>query len=679
MNGPVAGILQSAGLFSGGILDERLNKCLQSVDEMRKEIYIVQRMNTILPVSYSPGYPNDILPPRTEIMRHILSRTVMTLQEATAMFIQHTALVIAHWHDNLESLCDVALAHQQKDGGAFVIYSVLPALFGFFTSSEHAQIASLFYVKLVEKANVQRVRVFLPPFLTSILTYRFVETVMTQFVVKFGASKRHFEDRKKIDPHLVHSFAVQLVTLIIDAIPLIPAPVVTVFQAMKKCGWSDAAFRDLFLGEPFFELVGVRWLNGSPYAMDNYGFKKILESARENKNLNLALFTTDKIRFEMPSSYQQFKSLHMLYCMTVADVKMATDMVGEVGKMPPSLEDVSYDFLPKEMWYRMFWTKVFPKRRDKAKTKLKFQPLVFSLKPVKLESDHAFEREYKIMARHKVFRVTDNEKLNEYLSKRRLNDAITESAKFEKLMHFCLQKSLIKELLDTVRTMDVKMKKGLIIKSAITARNECEGLVQAYEQCSHNYRSIEIRQTQFYVIFGKLVNEQSQRLERELKTVEDGFRSIIGRIQQTMDPSCLNDLCRVKRILFWQTVEVIQSVNSVPLSRQIELIMDILRAVNIVACGPVQFHVIFENALIMSYGFYIPSRYLLFNGLIINNCLFQPLLSPEDRTIWQLAGGFISSFAEKHSTELSATIYAISSDLASLCSSQFGSSENAVF
>lgn len=403
------------------------NAFLDEIESIRFNSITRHRTITVLPIALLPEskYPKKFLPPQQEFIQHVLSRPVLTSREATPTFIQYASLLVNFVHKNIPLFARAMAVRMDKSDSHYLIYSVIPGLFGFFISHDHTSRAVEFYKAIMKIIPPEMASEVMQPFFTSVVTYRFIESVMYPFIYRFtsdpkiiqqinlksnlnslSTSKLQIKSKAKIkssqslnDPDgffsyfkrktrdsfssdssscsVIISYAKMLCDLIIQSIPLLPVEALELIDMMYQRHWTQQEFNDFFF-DHFFSYVSSLYLTASPCLKADSVFKDVLNCLKSSTLLNPKFFHKAYFegltRYEIPPLYSMLDLPYLDFALTIADVAVATNAIENICELPPSLQGISYSKFSKDKFFKMFAVRSFIRKSQVSELCLTMSP-----------------------------------------------------------------------------------------------------------------------------------------------------------------------------------------------------------------------------------------------------------------------------------------------------------------
>jgi len=644
-----------------------LSECLQTSDVIRQDILLMERTVSLLPILSSPSYPNGVIPPRNDILKYIMCPKVLAPQDITPSFIQHASLFIAFIHGKPDLFAKVVVARYGTPDFHFVVFSVVPAFFGFFCTNEHITLSLPFFRNVIDIAPPQIAKVILQPFFCSVSSFRFIEAVMAPFCNKFGAETRFDEVNRQAS--LVPIFANELLNCIREAGTLLPAGVLELFKAMVKKNWSLAQLIEMFFTQ-FFDHQSIVWIASSPFSHRISVFQKILQGSISNVKMVREVFryfTTVGSSFGVPDAYRVFDHPYIQLLVTVADIMCASRCYSTQNELPFTLRDVNYENYSIDVRFSPFWIRVFPKSMSIYNESS--QQLIFiSQDLIPLPNNQEYERLYRQLKEEFVNRglflyeilsngyennnrllksvystgITKNELFMKYILASSTNSLIERTKQFESMLAFTLHKRILIQWRDLVESRQRALMSPIAIKAAKRAiESSPNDIRSAFVHSSKIFKSNELKKLQFILIIEPSITNALNSNEHLFTKLKKEWDRLIITYHENLDTSDVSILPRASQYIFWESIEELRAMEKVFLTRQFELMLAFLKKLKLINVQKSQIDLLFKTAVVMARSSVIISDYLLFDCFIIKNQLFRPLVSDIIINQWEIFGDFL--------------------------------------
>ena len=339
-------------------INEHIRNNNYEIETRRQNIVVRQRFINIYRLRHTecPKYA----PTPKELDKYIFKQHILSADEIASDIVQNASLLIPQIYSDLESFANAVISASHgnsvlKKNYMYIIDSIVPMVFGYFSAAEFVENAVMFYTHIIGKAKPYKAAQVLRAFFRGLPTFRYVEHVMSKFAIKFGSEIRLKEIALS---NLSYSnISTQFFEYLDTAIPLLPPQHILLINIMHDMGWTPEMLVYFFF-QTFFIYEAERWIEASPYANHKDLFLQILKNILDPKKMaqtvSHILETTSS--YECPYLYQPFSHKYLNLIVTSYDIKLVT-------KLLKSVDRLSYDYqykIPHSILYLPYWIRVYP-------------------------------------------------------------------------------------------------------------------------------------------------------------------------------------------------------------------------------------------------------------------------------------------------------------------------------
>lgn len=631
-----------------------LQQCLENADKVRQDIFYRERTINLLPLLASNTYLTGIIPERSQILKYILCPPILQTKDVTPQFIQHSSLFVNFIYSKPELFANVVVNRYGQQDFHYVIYSVVPAFYGFFTSLEHIERSLIFYQEVINIAPPNIASAIIQPLFCSLSTFQFIEAVMTEFGSQFGVDSRLDDQKRKKD--LIKQFGVDILNSIQHHIHLLPRPILALFQFIVQSKWTLRDLIALFFNH-FFSHLAVTWVASSYYSTRVGVFQQVLTEAVTNvKQIRdiFRKFLEVESKIEIPNTYKCFNLDYVQVFISAADIMVAAICYSTQNKLPISLTDVKYENFPLEKRFSPYIIRIYNRKYSRP-PKVYLKPLIFTdFTKIEVQSNPTYDRIYRKILTNKtlqertVFDVLINEStksksailtdltrshdFQQYAFDLSINEMIDQAKNFESLLNF----TVYLDELSTLNKIDEKRQVVLMTPMALNAAKSAmkidpTNFFKPYIKCSKYFLSTELKRLQFCTLLAKYFKSELEKYSNEFSDLEKMWENHIKIFMEDMQTEKLDRMNNTLKYNFWVCVEELRSLANVPSSRQFELLMIIIKKLRLIKEYD---ETIPEKALIISNCTKIPLIVLMSDKYIMKNPEFEPLRDDDMLTNW---------------------------------------------
>lgn len=315
---------------------------------------------------------------------------------------QNSSVIINYIHEKPLPFIQCLIKNQNHPNYVHITQSIIPSIFGYFSSLENLDCASNFYIKLLscEEVTPDIAIPILAPFFNSPASYRFTEKLYSEFFRKIVFSETEDDqeiDNAKIetqnakispspsielnkassfnsstDPRVIN--ARLLNSCILKAVPLLPIQFFNIFKQLRVRRWTMHDWYNLFFRE--FILISMnQWIRSSfcdEYVeiLFNIMSRKFV-SKKELAILFKSILNQTSI-YEPPQLFQNFKSPSTLYLLNIRNMQILVSFLSENKILPPSVDTFSFGNVPQKYKYMSFWCNVYSRRNQSSSSSFLF-------------------------------------------------------------------------------------------------------------------------------------------------------------------------------------------------------------------------------------------------------------------------------------------------------------------
>jgi hypothetical protein len=634
---------------------EKAAQCMAEVDELRLKTLMEERTIALLPLLSAPSYPQGIIPDKGVIIKHILSPSILNTKEVTPAFVQHASLFVNFIHSKPDLFAKVVCKRYGQQDFHFMVFSVVPAIYGFFSSYEHVTVATPFYQHVIHIAPPNIASDIIQPFFCSLGTFRFLESVIGPFCQKFGGEIR-LDDAKR-QKELIPQYANELMHLISKNLCLLPHIMLLMFNTMVNKGWSLRSLIDMFFGH-YFTHQSIAWIASSPFSHKVTVFQKILKAAIENVKMTrdvLRGFVTAKPLYEIPSAYKAFDEDCIQISISIADIMCAARCYETEDELPYSLRNINYEAFPVDRRFSPFILRVFTKQKMGISTSKSH--LIFPIyKHEEIQDNPAFERIYRRIANDRkdvtvyqavmddfkspkpiyVSGLVHSKEFIDFCRSKSLATVIKFSNTFENYLIYKVNQNELHEWRKIATKRQLALMTPMALKAAKTAACYYQfNIGKAFARASNCFLSVELKKLQFYTIIVPTINATIEQNIEIINKLEDQWGKLMKENLAVFDPIGVNSLPRQSQYIFWECVEEFRSIAMIVHSRQFDLLISVIRKLYIIASTEES---IAKAAVIFSENAKLPSLYILSHEYIVSSPSFIPLIDEPSRKLWEKFG-----------------------------------------
>ena len=645
---------------------------ISQIDETRKSIIKCHRTVILSRILFEKDKSifGDYIPDQLHLPSFILKPKEVSAPIVSPQIFQQSAHFFDFLHKNPTDLFAALMMVNNNAQFNYLIYSALPALFGYFGSKEHTYIAFSFYFLVFDLKSSEMAFKIAYPFLSAPYVFRFFESSLRPFFSRFlrdsrvepfrninanskKIPKKHLNELSKI-------YASDMVELFISNLHLLPQLFIILFKIGSN-KWGEKVISN-FLFSHFLKDISFKFLVNYGYSSYEYFLENVFLHVSEEIKINFAKKLVQTKSFnEVPELFWNFGHEFIKFYICIQDVIALTELIKLKLKLPISLQIASYENTPKSC---MFWIEIFPKRAIPP-TSIIHKQLIFQNDQYPVLKNQTFERCYGQISKkleecrkidfndplfmHQIFSnftfkdESTKKEFENYIILKQLNELNQKAMAFEDFLKYKLNLFLASEWL----TISYEHQRLMIMPIAIMAvqmarRREYTTIDIAFQHASNLFGySIIIQQDQFLSLINLYRSDLTRSFQKEFKLLKQEWSKFITERSTNMDQIDIGLNTQSESAIFWESVEELRSINFVDIPASFNCLMKSMKYLAyLVDSGKCQ-NDISEKLLVLAQNKKLLNFYVLINAFAMQNDTFHSLCSVEQEKYWITIESFI--------------------------------------
>ncbi|OHT06637.1 hypothetical protein TRFO_25244 [Tritrichomonas foetus] len=661
-------------------MSDLIKKSNTSIENQRQEIIVRQRLINNFELQYT-NYP-EFAPTKQELTNFVFNQKILNPDEIASDIVQNSSLLIPQIYSDLDSFSNAVLKAPRtsltKKEFQYIVNAVIPMVFGYFSSEEYVEIAAMFYTHIIGKTKPKKACKIVTPFFRGLPTFRYIEHVMTRFVIKFGSEINLNEIA--ISKLTYENISNQFFEFLNSALSLIPSTHILLINIMKDIGWTIGMVSYFFF-QQFFIFGAERWIESSPYTNHKDMFvkilKNILEPAKMNNTISLLLQTSSK--YEVPYLYQPFSHKYLNLLVSSHEIKYVT-------KLLKSVDRLTFDYkytVPDDILYSPYWVRVYPsfERFD-----MTFGNVIFNnFTPYFHKHPKSTTRSSSSSSSSEHHASSENQASSEnpYTSELSPEDSLVNSHNdeisltqkapfkidFEKERIFGLIESNITIQGDTVIDMlqsdkyknvvdddfyNYAQHKSLEKLKSIAKRFELflyqqifVNVLTDFNDLSANHYNMtfglvancqtfefltpKLTQTSYLVQIQPYLVELFKQYSNKFMELSNLWSKYSEAKKGTPITTAYHGLSKRRKCIFWESVEQLRNLTTIPYFLRFDLLNESLRKIEMISTKRMEY---LMNALIVTENYRILTTFSLFSTCLMKSDSFRTIVSDEFINLW---------------------------------------------
>lgn len=344
---PVTAILKGMGQKPS----ELLNSCMAKVSKIRNTIIQNSRIITLAPLINEKNFKDIVVNFPKLYKSYIFKPQDLPSFLGFSQMTQNTGFLLCFINEHPEILAKAVLTRVKSSDFSYIVECIIPEVFGYFTSLENLDIAIKFYSEIVKKCDQEKANIVLRPLLCSILTFRFLEVVFTQFT-NFLAINGDKIKKQNDNYHMCSNYLVECIT---RALPLLPKEILHLLHLLLDLKWNPTLFGDLFFSSFLWKYAKI-FVAYSPSQGQYKLLQEIIHVTSKNNNLISTIYKTlfhCKSDYDIPCIYHPFGHLYLNFYVSVHDIQYIAQLLSSCKLMPETVTLKELKRVPEE--YEFYW------------------------------------------------------------------------------------------------------------------------------------------------------------------------------------------------------------------------------------------------------------------------------------------------------------------------------------
>lgn len=255
--------------------------------------------------------------------------------------------------------------------------SILPSLFGYFSSEEFLELGATFYEQILSQNEISpdMVIIFLDPFLNSVASSRFIEKIVYDFFnqAELNFSHQHLKRKKENETDIDHRDKNShiLLNCINNSISLLPKQFFRIFRKIKEQRWTLKNWCNLFFDQFIFESMNY-WIKAS-FSHDFHQLFIDLKKYQFMDKTELTQFFINlvdiKSAYEIPELYRCFDVSSLDLFLGINDVKQLLQVLVDNKFLPNNIDISAFDKIPQKVSNSFLWCSFYSSNKIDIKHK----------------------------------------------------------------------------------------------------------------------------------------------------------------------------------------------------------------------------------------------------------------------------------------------------------------------
>jgi len=608
------------------------NSCLQRVEKIRLGILVKQRVSIILPLA-----ANDVN------LRDFTSPIMLNTQNVSASFIHQAAFLVSYFYSNLDKVAQAVFQSSNCSEFSYIAGKALPSLFGYFSSSEHNQLAMVFYLHVMNTFQPYLCYILLKPFFCSLCTHKYIESTMSMFFRKFGAEKRLLKNQ--ITQSLINHFSKYLSNCICSNVVLLSTEILTIIHLMKSQKWSTKEISIMFFTN-FLLPQAENWIISSQFCHMKQSFMMVVDVVMKNDCLMesiITVLTSTNSIYDFPKLYKGFNQLFVHILVSTNDIFFIWKyLVSTFTSIPYSIRGFDFSMIMKEDRDQLLHLKVYPKYPSPVHQSKKY--LIFSGIPQSVEYSIPIQFQYLYveskMKGQSLYELSKKRHLSdniiEQFLKKEINDLCESALSFENLIDYLTNEKSLMDFVCLSESLERNvLNRFLFANEQKSCRYDCiKGNIDCVEILQYSYISQLMNKYETIITNNNMYFSEMRKLwENHLLTKKN-----------MINPLFLQGLNKTGLRLFWNIVEELSMSESIVFQKRFFLLFSILNKVKFLQKEKKDFDTIMEMVVTFSQDKTLLTAFIIYGTFLMRDMNFLSIINEEQLKLWTNFEGFMLKY-----------------------------------
>ena len=619
------------------------SQCTTKLDNDRKEIILCHRIIALSDILNNTNKENR--------NKYNLSKSIVKQREfvlkpefyeapfsITPFLCQQATSLLNYAHSHTNDLADQLINIKGTKQFSFLALSTIPALFGYYSSNEHINLAMSFFVKVVQSADTMTATSLLSPFFSAPCLFRYFEASLVPFVDAF------IRDTRPMDDVLINKYARDLELNFKSNASLIPHTHVVLLR-MMYVKWGDKSTCNFFFNNLLNRetLLWYQTVKNDQASINN--IKKILDLLPQSEILQV--ITKSDSSIEVPFQYTVFEDPFLYFLMTISDLRELYKLF-KAKISQPSMNIIITEKVNKN---GVFWLKTYPPHQ--IETFFINKPFIFNKFKVDVKENEDYERQWRNLenfaANNECYpmdiidskdnRLNCNIQFTEAFKNYALEKSVKELSETSEIFEqFLIYRVYVK---DTEEWQQISFRheqtilSPIIKKIVIETEKESKSYIDVYEKISYILSSNENKRYNYLFIVQRFLKKLLKGYEKEFAFIKQKMGEFFKKKSANLDTlNSTNYLSRSS--MFWDTVEMLRIIGSDDLPFQYNTLMRSLEKLNSITNDEEMFQELLELAISLADCSDIFFVYMVINLFAMNIETFRQISTEEQQHLWVL-------------------------------------------
>lgn len=339
---------------------DHMEKCVDHLAQITDVLLLKQRFLILSHLLDEPKLPSFFPQSKQGIFQFIAQQPKITecISAQQMHFVCKLYEFFIQSPDQLAHVTEFAFKDLDSPNFTFLIYSVIPSIFGYFSCHEHLAYAYQYYTNAVMRLPQNAIEIVLRPFFLSSATLYYIEAVYEDVHAYFCHDIQLSETNLPAANIEIH--AKTLSVSIIKNLCLLPVMHVNLLVLLSQRGWPEEKIIEFLVRSILIPQISMM-LNVSHFTNHINAFLKVAERSIEifKSSANKSIFNNITSIVDIPAGFLDFEQHYIRYASSLLDASILFASAHKCIELPKILVKLGLSMTDKQ--YVPVLLKMYPK------------------------------------------------------------------------------------------------------------------------------------------------------------------------------------------------------------------------------------------------------------------------------------------------------------------------------
>jgi len=349
----------------------------QKLLKARNNVIVRQRLIILSPLMKEMSFPTFFNMKKPDFYDAITNESLNISDSIFPQYAQFVSKLYDHFiHSpvDLANITNEAYNIFDKDRFHFFCRSVIPSVFGFFSSLEHLSFAYQYFTALISSYHHELSIKVLEPFYQNSCVFRFIDSIASHSINSFFQDPRL--SSKESVSKAIHEQAMQLSGFIIQSIPLLPVTHLNLLKLMLRTQWKKKEIVSFLLNSCIFPMLTL-FIEASAFSPHVVIYQKMFPRIGFELMSSFDSWILMTSLYDIPSAFNDFNQQFVDFIVTPIDASILISITQQSNLLPKLLKMLYNSKYLEFSSFSPFWIKIFPRKRFNTLSSIIWKNVVF--------------------------------------------------------------------------------------------------------------------------------------------------------------------------------------------------------------------------------------------------------------------------------------------------------------